>query len=551
MGNLSRTYRPNRFAEVAGQTRVTDLLRKEVEQKKLGHAYLFSGPRGVGKTTIARIFSKAVNCLEPVKGEPCLKCEHCQRIAQQKAIDVIEMDAASHSGVENVRESIVEHVRFVPAGLSYKVYIIDEAHMLSTQAWNALLKTIEEPPPYAIFIFATTEKHKVPATIVSRCQRFEFMRISREDTVTRLQELAGSEGMKVDKDVLLSIAARTEGCLRDAENLLGQLFGLGEKHITTEIASLVMPASYLPLAAELLGLCGARDLKGVLERIETIEQEGVNLSPLFDDLLMATRKLLIATNVPREAQAMAQGDESDRALSSLIGKFSAVEMVNISLVLMERRRDVKQGLDARFAMELALGSIAAGMTSEAQTAGGGQPQGTQIAQPQVRASLPTKQTEPEKPATKPLAPNLPSNPPLSASIATSGITTAALKDAPQAKTDNQSAISLDDALVAWPKLLAALDEHKSLLFILKLSRPIEVGAGTIKLRFQYPYHSQTILKNQKNCQLIEIEFAKVLGVERIVLEGVVENDSKNEEGESKPQTTAGRLLEAFGGQVSS
>src|SRR5690349_18398249 len=172
--SLSRRYRPQTFADITDQQPIKETLRKEVETGKIAHAYLFSGPRGVGKTTTARIFAKALNCLKNKSGEPCNECAMCTDANEGRLIDLIEMDAASHTGVDNIREAIVEHVRFQPARAAHKVYILDEAHMLSTAAWNALLKTLEEPPSYAVFLLATTEKHKVPATIVSRCQQFDF-----------------------------------------------------------------------------------------------------------------------------------------------------------------------------------------------------------------------------------------------------------------------------------------------------------------------------------------------------------------------------------------
>jgi DNA polymerase-3 subunit gamma/tau len=181
MPSLSQIHRPRRFAEVTGQQHVTETLRREVATGLLAHAYVFSGPRGVGKTTSARIFAQALNCLARKEGEPCGTCEACLEFQGGRSLDIIEMDAASNTGVDNIREAIVEHVRFAPSSRKYKVYILDEAHMLSTSAWNALLKTIEEPPEYAVFLFLTTELHKVPATIQSRSQRFDFHRIADQD----------------------------------------------------------------------------------------------------------------------------------------------------------------------------------------------------------------------------------------------------------------------------------------------------------------------------------------------------------------------------------
>src|SRR5690242_6333091 len=228
MSLLYRKYRPKTFADVAGQEHVKAVLKNEAAAGRAAHSYLFAGPRGVGKTSLARIFAKALNCVSRAKdGDPCGVCEACQEIAEGRALDVIEIDAASHTGVDNVREEIVEHARFAPAKLAWKVFIIDEVHMLSTSAFNALLKTLEEPPDKVVFILATTELHKLPATVISRCQRFDFRRIDQAALTARLKGLAEKEGYAVDADVLETIARSSDGCLRDAESLLSQLLALG------------------------------------------------------------------------------------------------------------------------------------------------------------------------------------------------------------------------------------------------------------------------------------------------------------------------------------
>ncbi len=221
MAHLSRKHRPKKFADITGQSHVTETLRKEVASGILGHAFLFSGPRGVGKTTAARILAHALNCEKPEDGEPCGNCAWCTSVREFTSLDIIELDAATHTGIDAVRESIIENVRFSPSMGKRKIYILDEVHMFSTSSWNALLKTLEEPPAYAFFILATTEWHKVPATIISRCQRFEFKRIPADALEARLQFLAKQEGWDVSDDVIQLIVSRADGCARDAETLLG------------------------------------------------------------------------------------------------------------------------------------------------------------------------------------------------------------------------------------------------------------------------------------------------------------------------------------------
>jgi DNA polymerase-3 subunit gamma/tau len=512
MANLSRAYRPTKFSEIWGQGNVTEILRKEVEQKKLGHAYLFSGPRGIGKTTAARIFAKAVNCESPKAGEPCEECKACKKVSVG-SIDVIEMDAASNTGVDNVREAIVEHVRFVPSELKYKVYIIDEAHMLSTSAWNALLKTIEEPPEHAIFIFATTEKHKVPATIVSRCQRFDFHRIASEDMLARLKDLSSKEKFKVDDEVLAAITNKAEGCLRDAENLLGQLFSLGEKHLTTDVASLVLPLSQLPLAADLLACASKRDPGLIMQKIQALEQDGVAFVPLFDDLIAGVRSLMLAKSVPKEAEALKNGEAGAKALTDLINAFDHQELLNISLLLMERRKDAKQGIDARFAMEMAMCAIAVRATKSSQ-----EPQSPPPKDPPV-SRLPAKEPE--------VSPPKASEPPV---------------------TSVNAAVSLGQVRLWWPKVLDALESNKSLLFILKLCKLVDVNGSMVIMEFQYPYHMQTILQNGKNKMTVENALRQVAGDSTLTIGGMVNTGQTDEKVETK-KDTVGRLLDAFGGQV--
>ncbi len=553
MSNLSRKYRPQRFADVYGQERITQTLCREVEQGKLGHAYLFSGPRGVGKTTAARIFAKAVNCLKPDHGEPCLKCDACQKITAGQAIDIIEMDAASHTGVDNVREAIIEHVRFVPAGFKYKVYIVDEAHMLTAQAWNALLKTIEEPPAYAVFIFATTEKHKVPATIVSRCQKFDFMRVAEDRITERLEKIANEEDVKVAPEVLASIAARSEGCLRDAENLLGQLMGLGEKNITVEVSSLVLPPSRLPQAAQLLECAAERDTSKALKSIADFEADGVALMPLFDDLIQAVRRLMLASADSAEKEVLKKGDEGMRILSGLVGKFEHRELVNSSLVLMERRRDAKHGLDPRFAMELALVAMCEGMTTDRPSSNAGQILETAVrpaAKPRVE-SAPVKPvtTAQEQEARTENQPILTESRPRDAGRATSDESpTSKLEKSPEPQTGRALNCSLDDVLINWQKFLASLEDHKSLLFILKLCKPTEIRGEKLVLSFQYPYHRQTIIGNVKNKQIVENALRAALGQNELVIEGT-DHNAAEETGNAKNNSSMGMLIDAFGGQV--
>ena len=218
---LYRKFRPDNFKDVKGQDHIVTTLKNQIQADRIGHAYLFCGTRGTGKTSIAKLFAKTVNCENPVDGSPCGVCASCKSIAAGASMNVIEIDAASNNGVDNIRE-IVDEVSYSPAEGKYKVYIIDEVHMLSIGAFNALLKTLEEPPSYVIFILATTEVHKIPITILSRCQRYDFKRISIETITARMQELMDAEGVKVEEKALRYVAKTADGSMRDALSLLDQ-----------------------------------------------------------------------------------------------------------------------------------------------------------------------------------------------------------------------------------------------------------------------------------------------------------------------------------------
>ncbi len=307
---LYRKYRPSTFAEVAGQEHVKAALANEVASDRVAHSYLFSGPRGVGKTSLARIFAKALNCRKPsTEGEPCGSCDACLEISSGRALDVVEIDAASHTGVDNVREQVIENARFAPSKLDWKVFIIDEVHMLSTSAFNALLKTLEEPPARVVFILATTELQKLPATVVSRCQRFEFKKIPMPELLERLGELAKKEGFDVEESVLAAVARMSEGCLRDAESFLSQIFSLGEKKITKETAALVLPMLSSEAIVGLASALFSRDAKASVVVWEALLNGGADPLRIVGEVIDVTRETVLG--------ALRRGDESAEATSLL------------------------------------------------------------------------------------------------------------------------------------------------------------------------------------------------------------------------------------------
>lgn len=294
---LYRKWRPQCFTDVYGQRHITDTLMHEVEANRFSHAYLFTGSRGTGKTTCAKILAKAVNCLHPVNGNPCNECEMCRGIDDGSVLDVIEIDAASNNGVDNIRD-LREEANFTPAAAKYRVYIIDEVHMLSQGAFNALLKTLEEPPEHVLFILATTEVQKLPATILSRCQRFDFRRIPPEDISARLLEVANNEGISLTNEAALLIARIADGALRDALSILDQCAGSGEA-VTVETVSSCAGLLGRGYLFELSDAVYSGNAAAALEVIDRLHSSSCDMERLLSELVNHFRNVLLVKTLKK------------------------------------------------------------------------------------------------------------------------------------------------------------------------------------------------------------------------------------------------------------
>ncbi len=321
---LYRKWRPRDFDDVSGQAAVTDVLKYEVASGKLSHAYLFCGSRGTGKTSCAKILAKAVNCEAPVNGNPCNRCAACRSIDAGTATDVIEMDAASNNGVDNVRD-LRDEIAFTPAELKYRVYIIDEVHMMSASAFNALLKTLEEPPTYVLFILATTEFHKLPTTIVSRCQRFDFKRISSDAIVARLAKIATAEGIELHPDGARVIARASLGGMRDAISLL-ELCAGSRRTIDGECASEIIGTGNREMAYTVIGALADADYSAVYRVIHDLVMTGGDLTVFWQDLIDAYRDMAIAKTSDAAKEYLDLTDAEFEKLRAVSERFSMAKL---------------------------------------------------------------------------------------------------------------------------------------------------------------------------------------------------------------------------------
>lgn len=518
MEALYRKHRPASFADVTGQEHVKTTLRNQLGAGTVAHAYLFTGPRGVGKTTLARLLAKAVNCLSLAEGEPCNACEACVTIQAGTALDVQEIDAASHTDVDNVRENIIKSVRFAPTRFKRKVYVIDEVHMLSASSFNALLKTLEEPPAHAIFILATTEIHKVPATIISRCQRFDFHRIAADAMVKRLAAISKEEGFDVDEAVLREAARRSEGCERDAESLLGQLLALGEKKVTSELAALVMPPTGGVLVADFLHAALSKDVATAIKLINAYAEQGVDLAHFSDAVIEGLRGFLF--HRLGGAQAAPDLDPELASRLSVINPAPAQLLAAIRLFL-EARRSMRTDRLPQLGLELAVCEMCLADSV-----------------PTKAEAPPVRRDPPPPPApVRPVVVSAPPPPPVAQPLHQES-------EPIQSKTtvfDSIPVVSLEDVKLKWPDVFEKLKEcNATLPLVIQSGEMTSIQGDSVEFSFQYGLHAD-VVNQDKNRRLLEGALEQVLGKKMRVRAKhvpVVDGDA-----------TVAALLQEFGGSA--
>ena len=350
---LPLKYRPMTFDDVVGQEHVVKTLRNAIESNRIANAYLFIGPRGIGKTTTSRIFAKALNCTSPNGVEPCGKCVNCEEIARGASLDVTELDAASHNKVDDVKP-IIEAVEFKPTSSRFKIFIIDECHMLSNAAWNALLKTLEEPPEYVRFIFATTEGDKVLPTIISRCQRFDLRKIQTNDIVARLKHVCNKEKIDAEEDALLAIARGAEGGMRDALSSLDQLISFKGDKVTEADALGVFGLVSRSALEELAGAILRGDTAAILKSIEMFDSQGKNMRRLAGELLTHFRNLVVLMALGPETKSLEATPEQIKVLQAQAQGLDAGRVFKVCDQIAELEDKLRHSLSVRTLIEMTL-----------------------------------------------------------------------------------------------------------------------------------------------------------------------------------------------------
>ncbi len=484
MATLYRKYRPQKFSELFGQNHIKVTLEHEIESDKIAHAYLFCGPRAIGKTTIARVFAKAINCQKRKSGEhePCNECSICREITTGRSLDVIEIDAASHTGVDNVRENIIATSRIAPTRAQYRVFIIDEVHMLSTPAFNALLKIIEEPPEKVVFILCTTEVHKVPTTIISRCQRFDFKRLNISEIVHKLQFIVSGENIKIDKEILRAIAQQSEGHMRDAESLLGQVVAIGGKEVTREEADLVIPRSDLGEAVRLIDYLGKKDAGSAIILVNKLLNEGVNLKRFIGDFIEIARKItLYKVNAAlAEKLSLEYSENIEIQINNAGRNLSLNQVIAIMEKFIEAREDLKTSFIVQLPIEVAILELC-----------------TSAPAPAPVSVPPAANTAPAPAASAPQ---------------------------PFVVASGQSAKLTKEHIVAkWHEVLAKVKKYNhSLSFILRVCQPRDINGNQLCLAFKYKFHKDRI-SDLTIKRLVEKVLHEVYGTQ-LTIEAVIDEN---------------------------
>lgn len=535
MPTLYRDYRPQKFADILGQNHLKISLENELAADNISQAYLFCGPRAVGKTTMARVLAQAVNCERRQKGEsePCGECSNCLSIKKGNFLDVTEIDAASNTGVDNVRDNIIAATRLAPSNGHTHVFIIDEVHMLSLSAFNALLKIIEEPPRQVLFILCTTEVHKVPATIISRCQRFDFKRISPSEIVKKLKFIASQEKIEISQEVLEDIARQSGGHLRDAESLFGQVLALGGDKIGPEEVELVLPRRHNQEALDLIELLAKRQTGQAVALLNKLVDSGISLKNFLEEIILMLRKIMLQSVQAglTEKLGLDFGEQLEIRISQLASELALADCLRLLRRFLDLSQE-RQALISQLPLEIAIVELC--LVSENKY--------TPVQTPETSKAKPTV-SEKKSPTTE--------SAPVIKSENNQVVNTEKLSPAPD--------LSAEEVLARWPEVLVKIKKfNHSLSFVLQNCLAQDLKSGIISLQFKYKFHRDRILdptiKAIMESTLAEV-FAGKVEIKALLDENLELNapPSSAETSTPKPQEKASEvlsdLLNSFGGET--
>ena len=490
-------YRPRTFDDIEGQEHIRTTLKNALALNRIAHAYLFTGPRGTGKTTTARVLAKAVNCLSEKDAKPCNQCAVCQAINEERMLDLIEIDAASNTSVEDIRD-LRDKVDFRPGEAKYKVYIIDEVHMLSTAAFNALLKTLEEPPPHVIFVLATTDPQKIPATVISRVQRFDFRRLTLPEIISRLSEIAAKENLRVEPAALELIARQATGAMRDAISLLDQLTAYGSDEITLAQVQGLLGAASSQIVGELVVRLAEKNVAQGLALIANAVDNGADPRQLAREIVEYLRGLLLIKSGSGDALTLtveAQAEMAQRA-----GQFSADQLVRAIRLFNQAAFELRASAHPTLPLEIALVEATLEEVAAPRSSAPSAAPPRRAAPPPANPKPETRATPPAKSAAQPSAPSQTVHQP------NEPVTEASQPYAPGVS----GSLSVDRLRADWGNVLARVRPfNKTTEALLRDADPIKVEGDLITLGFHYQNHADRFEKQADGKALIEKALSEI------------------------------------------